>query len=668
MAESLAHGPTQAATEPRASAEVERLAPGTVIAEYAVEKFLGAGAMGAVYEGRHPVIGKRVAIKVLRRELASTSEGAERFVREARAVNQIDHPNVIDVFGFGQLDDGRLYLVMDLVDGRSLRKLVQDGPLPVASALDILGAIAEALDAAHARGVVHRDLKPDNVMISSGSPPKVYVLDFGIAKLVVDGAGAAAATLTGQGTWLGTPGYMAPEQWSADGAGPASDRYALGVMAYELLSGKLPFSAPTLPQMMEQHFRAPVPALSSASGTLVERSAFDPVLARAMAKDPDKRFPTARELVAALRDAAAGKRLAGSRKKLWLPAAAGVGVLAVTLGGVVLMRGDDAKPVQREVIPSPVEREPAAGFVKIAIVTRPEGAKVMRTDDGPERLLQGTPAALELRAGKPIAIAIKKPGYLTVKRQLTPAANDTIDLDLQPLNGFEGVWVMPDGQLRELARNGDAVDVYKRKTLTGARDLWRKFAFAESSAEDEVTFATQAEMLAEDGSPDPSCRLTHKIEYHYHLTNQTLDVQAERIETGKRHDGGCFVVRSEPGQRRRLTRADQSTETRWTEPPVGKPAERSVSKESKDKTAKPVKKPPRQKVLPPIQTNNANPPSRPNKPPEPAQKDVPNANEDVKDIPQQKAGVPPQQQQINEPQVKGDSQVAPPVKPDVQAK
>jgi len=297
MAESLAHGPTQAATEPHGSGDVERLAPGIVIAEYVVEQFLGAGAMGAVYEGRHPVIGKRVAIKVLRRELASTTEGAERFVREARAVNQIDHPNVIDVFGFGTLDDGRLYLIMDLVDGRSLRKLVQDGPLPVARALDILGAVGEALDAAHARGVVHRDLKPDNVMISSGSPRlNVYVLDFGIAKLLVDGGGAVA-TLTGQGSWLGTPGYMAPEQWSADGAGPASDRYALGVMAYELLSGKLPFQASTLPQMMEQHFRAPVPALASASGTLVELTAFDPVLSRAMAKDPDKRFPTAGEPV-----------------------------------------------------------------------------------------------------------------------------------------------------------------------------------------------------------------------------------------------------------------------------------------------------------------------------------------------------------------------------------
>ncbi|MEJ7604346.1 MAG: serine/threonine-protein kinase, partial [Kofleriaceae bacterium] len=213
MADSVAHGPTLAATgaAPPGAAEADRLAPGTVIAEYVVERFLGAGAMGSVYEGRHPVIGKRVAIKLLRAELAATPEGAERFVREARAVNQIDHPNVIDVFGFGTLADGRLYLVMDLVDGRSLRRLVQDGPLPLASALEILGAIGEALDAAHARGIVHRDLKPDNVMISNGTPPKVFVLDFGIAKLVVDGAAAAGnGTLTGKGTWLGTPGYMAP--------------------------------------------------------------------------------------------------------------------------------------------------------------------------------------------------------------------------------------------------------------------------------------------------------------------------------------------------------------------------------------------------------------------------------------------------------------------------
>ena len=113
----------------RRTGESERLAPGAAVGDYVVERFLGAGAMGEVYAGRHPVIGKRVAIKVLKRELAASAEAAERFTREARAVNQIEHPNVIDVFAFGRLDDGRLYLVMDLVEGQSLRAALVDGPL-----------------------------------------------------------------------------------------------------------------------------------------------------------------------------------------------------------------------------------------------------------------------------------------------------------------------------------------------------------------------------------------------------------------------------------------------------------------------------------------------------------------------------------------------------------
>ena len=269
-----------------------------------------------MYAGTHPVIGKRVAIKVLKRELSASAVAAVRFMREARAVNQVSHPNVIDVFAFGTLADGRLYLVMDLVEGRTLRERVQDGPLDADTALDVLAQIAAALDAAHARGVVHRDLKPDNVMLGDGAPPKVWVLDFGIAKLVAAGGTLAGnGTLTGQGTWLGTPGYMAPEQWSADGAGPASDRYALGVMAFELLAGKLPFQAPTLPQMMEQHFRAPVPALP-ARGAVAAYAAFDPVLARAMAKDPDERFGSAGELVERCARRRAGRRRARRRREV----------------------------------------------------------------------------------------------------------------------------------------------------------------------------------------------------------------------------------------------------------------------------------------------------------------------------------------------------------------
>src|SRR5262245_35283372 len=366
----LEHGPTLRAST--ADGSGERLGPGAKVGEYVVDRYIGAGAMGEVYAGTHPLIGKRVAIKVLRRELTTSPEAAERFIREARAVNQVDHPNVIDVFAFGRLDDGRLYLVMDLVDGRSLRATLEDGPLDVATALDILSQIADALDAAHARGVVHRDLKPDNIVLSGGTPPRVFVLDFGIAKLVSSAAEATGnGTLTGQGTWLGTPGYMAPEQWSADGAGPASDRYALGVMAFELLSGKLPFSAPSLPAMMEQHFRAPVPALST-RGAAVALATFDPVLARAMAKDPTARFASARELVDSLRAAAgtrAVRRPAIAARKLW-PAAVGAGVLGVLIAGVVLSRGDYEQPRER----------PAAadGMIHIDVYSAPDKAEVSR--------------------------------------------------------------------------------------------------------------------------------------------------------------------------------------------------------------------------------------------------------------------------------------------------
>src|SRR4051794_1459161 len=196
--ESLGHAPTQAGQPPP-----ERLAAGATAGDYMIERFLGAGAMGDVYAARHPVIGKRVAIKVLKRALAASPEAAERFVREAQAVNQIDHENVVDIFGFGRLADGRHYLAMALIDGVSLRARLAE-PLAVADALDILTAVAAALDAAHARGVVHRDLKPDNVMIGAGG--KVFVLDFGIAKLVSSAEGAEGVmTLTGQGAWLGTP-------------------------------------------------------------------------------------------------------------------------------------------------------------------------------------------------------------------------------------------------------------------------------------------------------------------------------------------------------------------------------------------------------------------------------------------------------------------------------
>ncbi len=567
----IALSPTQRATEPTAATDAARLAAGVTAGDYVVERFLGAGAMGEVYAGKHPEIGKRVAIKVLKPSLAASEEAAERFKREARIVNRIDHPHVIDVFAFGRLDDGRLYLVMDLVDGHTLRTAVADGPLDIPTTLDILDQIADALDAAHAKGVVHRDLKPDNVMITGTPPPrgdvppKVHVLDFGIAKLVdpvqpgwtSKGGPAPATLLTGQGAWIGTPGYMAPEQWSSEGAGPASDRYALGVMAFELLSGKLPFQAPTLPQMMEQHFRAPVPALST-RGAVATRSIFDPVLSRAMAKDPDKRYPTAKALVAALREAAGKKhRLIVAPRRVWVPAAIGAGVLGVAVAGVLAVRGG----------PSPrAGATRSSDLVQVEIRSNPPRATVMRGDT----MFGTTPARLDVRAGEQLELTIKKPGYAPVQKSL--AANEdtrAIDVVLVQVNGFEGTWVLPDGQLRAFTRSGDDhVDVFKLASLTSEKEFYRKFLLEDAPA--GIKFASTETVIDERAPNEPSCQVPVRVEYEYDPQRDALEVRPENVETGFQN-GRCVVHSRELVAAIPLVRADRTADTRLGHAPVGTP-------------------------------------------------------------------------------------------------
>lgn len=542
----LAHDPTMVASHKNtapAQPAGDRLAEGATCGEYVVDRFLGAGAMGEVYAGRHPLIGKKVAIKILKRDLSASAEGAERFVREARAVNQVDHPNVIDVFAFGTLADGRLYLVMDFVDGKSLRQVVQDGPLAVPVVLDVLGQIADALDAAHSRGVVHRDLKPDNVMLS-GDPPKVHVLDFGIAKLVtgnqtLNGNG----TLTGAGSWLGTPGYMAPEQWSAEGAGPASDRYALGVMAFELLTGKLPFQAPTLPQMMEQHFRAPVPALATKRGavksdTPTPPATLDPVLARAMAKDPTKRFATAKELVAALREAAGGKRVHAGNRKLWMPAVAGAGVLGLAVVAIATTRGDRDKPessAQADPDPAPQPATPA-GQVPLEIVANPPGTVVRNG-----AVLGQTPYKLSVIPGEKLELAVKRLGYAGVKiEMIAPSTARTEIVELSPITGFRGTWRLKNGQLRKFERVDDHVMGYKLESLDDPGRPYRRFELVEPASrklDGEIAWITNE--ITNEG-PHPSCQVSFEVAYSYRQHPEMLVAQVGLVGLRKQLDGTCL--------------------------------------------------------------------------------------------------------------------------------
>ncbi len=574
----LAHSPTLAAvTEPRAVGDGEsRLAAGTPVGEYVVERFIGAGAMGEVYAGRHPVIGKRVAVKVLRHELAASAEAAERFIREARAVNQIEHENVVDVFAFGRLDDGRLYLVMDLIEGRSLRAHLVDGPLAVHDALQILEPIADALDAAHARGVVHRDLKPDNIVLSSATPPKTFVLDFGIAKLIakVNETGGVTAkatgpgTLTGAGTWLGTPGYMAPEQWSVDGAGTASDRYALGVIAFELLSGAQPFTATSVPGMMEQHFRAEVPTLSSRGGVGLP-PALDSVLRKALAKDPDDRYRTAHELVTALRDAAGTGAMRargavtppGTSRKLLMPAIAGISVLGVGIIAVVVLGRDRDKPPTTS--PARARDVPPAGKVAIEVSSKPPGAEVRSDTDG----FALTPTRLFASPGEELVLRIRKPGFIPEKRKVQAGPNGSvIDVSLIEVTGFTGVWQLPNRELRVFERRDDQVDVFKTTAVVGPRTFFTRYAFDYSDA--GVIFGG-SELIADPKAPhEESCNVRMHVDYVYDPDKDTLEQHRDHVELDFA-DGKC-TVRSTRVVVAALVRADRKPlETHELAMPVG---------------------------------------------------------------------------------------------------
>jgi serine/threonine-protein kinase len=265
----------------------DRLAPGTDVGGYVIDGELGHGGMGVVYSATHPVIGKRAAIKVLKPDLSRNRDAVERFALEARAVNQIGHPNIVDIFAFGALDDGRSYYVMDLLAGESLRARVKRGPLHLSEAASVIDETASALIAAHAKGIIHRDLKPDNVFVVTlpGRMPEVKILDWGLAK-VAPQAGGQARTLAGE--VMGTAVYMSPEQARAStNVDHRTDIYALGVMSFELITGRVPFKGQSSIDTLLAHQDEPVPSLLEKAPTLPLELA--QLIEAMLAKDPDER-------------------------------------------------------------------------------------------------------------------------------------------------------------------------------------------------------------------------------------------------------------------------------------------------------------------------------------------------------------------------------------------
>ena len=272
------------------------LVGGVVDRRYEVLEILGEGGMGRVYRVRHAHLGRTFAMKMLRPELARDADLAARFIREAKATASVKHPNVVQITDFGRLPDGTPYFVMELLVGRTLAQVLKaSGPLPVTRAVAIVEKVAGGLAAAHAAGVVHRDLKPDNVFFVGDSDADLRVVDFGAAKIV------GSDHVTRAGMVFGTPHYMSPEQAGGQPVDHRADVYSLGVIMYEMLSGRVPFEADTYMGVLTQHMFVPptVPSELVAPGTTL--GPLEGITLTCLEKAPEDRFASMDELVRALR-------------------------------------------------------------------------------------------------------------------------------------------------------------------------------------------------------------------------------------------------------------------------------------------------------------------------------------------------------------------------------
>jgi serine/threonine protein kinase len=291
------------------SADDDRLVGQVLAGKYRIDEKIDEGGMGCVYRATHVLMEKTVAVKVLHPALAADDKIVARFTREAKAASRISHPHAINVTDFGESENGIVYLVMEYLRGRTLKDIVRsEGPMPLARVVEIVRQVSGALEAAHAEGVVHRDLKSDNIMLeeAAGGGDWAKVLDFGIAKIqqTAQSVHETDPGLTSPNLIIGTPQYMSPEQCSqASDIDTRSDVYSFGVILYEMLAGHVPFTGDSPTAIMMKHLQEPPPSILEDRKDLP--AGIGRVIARALAKRPEDRYQKAGELYDALTEAAA---------------------------------------------------------------------------------------------------------------------------------------------------------------------------------------------------------------------------------------------------------------------------------------------------------------------------------------------------------------------------
>jgi streptogramin lyase len=459
---------------------------GSEIAGYRIEELIARGGMGVVYRATHLGLDRPVALKVIARELVDRPGFRERFLRESRLAARLEHPAVVPIYDSREVD-GELIVAMRLVRGGDLRRLIdRDGPLPPQRAINLLAQVADALDAAHAAGIVHRDVKPHNILVEGD---RAYLSDFGLAKAVDESGAASSASV------VGTAQYMSPEQWRGDSIGPAADVYSLGCVLYEALTGIAPFQraeAETEPQMPHE---------------------VEAVIRRAVAKEPAQRYPSAGALIAAARTAEGSEvrptavlshdrserttvpdrsrsflgRL-GGRATAWLVTGVLVFVAAMVAAVLFLLLGDDGPQVSAPVEVGTPPLRVAAGAKAVWVTSEKDGTLTKLDPETGEVL------------GRPRKIGVGISG-IAIGSNWTWATNSRtgellrldpksgrvlkeIDLPGEPgplALGGGRVWVADEGGGGITAVNAEAGEVYRRglppqgpklRLAWGAQGLW----------------------------------------------------------------------------------------------------------------------------------------------------------------------------------------------------